>query len=203
MNERTRDYLLWLIWVLVVAVVLCVMAKMCLGADVPPVPNAIVVRPVNTNRYYFAATAKDTNGESAYSNEASVPTTNKPMTVVVAWDASPSSNVTYTVYQGTNSGAYTNTVNCGTNLTASVTILPKVWITVLTFSMTNLPSLVLTNPQGSLLVRGRAWKVFNNQWPTVMEGRSLYPPSAWATLSGPVTNTSKPILSVRVTRSQI
>lgn len=203
MNERARDYLLWLVWVLVVGIVLIVMAKMCIGSDMPPVPNSIVTRPVNTNRYYFAATAKNTNGESAYSNEASIMVSNTVMTVWVTWDESPTTNVTYTVYQGTNSHAYTNSIDVGTNLIASVTIIPKIWKTVLTFSMTNLPSVVLTNPQGSLLVRGRAWKVFNSQWPTVMEGRSLYPPSAWATLSGPVTNTTNPILSVRVTRSQI
>jgi fibronectin type 3 domain-containing protein len=52
--------------------------------------------------------------------------TNPGSSVTLAWDPSPSTNMgvlSYKVYYGVSSTAYTNTVSAGTNLTATVTNL--------------------------------------------------------------------------------
>lgn len=180
---------------------LAIMLAWCgYGQTAPPIPK--LVAPPQTNRYYFAATAVDEYTlESDYSNEVSVPWTNPPVSVTLAWDPSPGTNriVNYKIYEGDYPRWYTNTVNCGTNLTGVVVILPPPpRILVVTIGATNCPSVTWTNPTGNLLYRSRAWKVSTSKWPTVLEAKSLNPPSSWATLAGPLTNTSRPVVRLSV-----
>lgn len=121
-----------------------------------PVPPALPVE-TSTNTWYFAATATDNNGlTSDYSNEVSVTnifSTNPPIaSVVLAWDRSPGTNVitNYTAASGSSSGKYTNFVPVGTNLTATVVVIPpaKPRIVVVQISTTG------TNLYGSSVPQG-------------------------------------------------
>lgn len=192
-------------------------ATVVLAAAVPPIPE-------NTNRYYFAATATDNWGQTSdFSEEVSIPATNRlPLTVRLVWDAplgwqmvdgkwqntntAPGAWLTnFTVHQGDGAGAYTNQVAAGPHLTAGVVISnPPPAPRIVRFYLEGGPSLTLTNPNGSLALRGHAWKVSKTRWPVALEGRTLNPASGWAWLAGPVTNGSQPgaeRLRVRVERS--
>lgn len=106
-----------------------------------------------TNRWYFTATATDTAGlESDYSGEVVVATHATGATVTLAWDASPGTNeiAGYTLYFGGASRSYTNSVQVGTNLMATVHVgsyaLTNLLVTVITTG-TNLESAaVLSGP---------------------------------------------------------
>lgn len=120
--------------------ILCILTLMllptgALAGQVPPPPGGLFLdlspAPTATNLWYFAATARDTNGlESAFSNEVSltnVYTTLPISSVVLGWDPSPVTNdlvTNYTVYWGTAPGSYSNTVAAGTNLSATVPVIP-------------------------------------------------------------------------------
>jgi len=158
----------------------------------PPLKRvATVVRP-NTNRFSFMVTATDSYGlTSDPSASVSLPWTNRAITVTCAWDRSPGTNTitNYTLWQGTN-GVYTNSVFAGTNLSASVRIVPPPPRPIrVTFSGTNLPSLVLTNPSGNLFIRGWSWRAGSGKYPTVLQGKTFNATSTWTTLAGPKTNT--------------
>lgn len=77
--------------------------------------------------FYFAATAEANGTNSDYSNEVLYRRTNNVQTVTLAWDRSPTTNLTitnYQVFKGRASGVYTNTYSAGTNLTLTVPLLP-------------------------------------------------------------------------------
>lgn len=155
----------------------------------PPIPQP------ETNHLYFAATAVDANNiESDYSNEAVAPYTRLPVTVTLAWDASPSANVTgYRLYQGAESGAYTNVLGVGLVRTQAVTVLPLPPAPrIVRFSMTNGLSITLTNPSGSLVLRPNWRRVTSTKWPVWIEGKTYEPPSEWAMLAGYYTNKTQP-----------
>lgn len=110
----------------------------------PPLPPKMLLAP-GTNVLYFAATATDVWGlTSLYSAELVWVNTNRAQVITLGWDASPGTNqiTNYTVYQGRTSGVYTNSADAGTNLTASLRIVPapktNVVITVTSVNATNL-----------------------------------------------------------------
>lgn len=191
-------------WAFLLLLLGIMLAWCCYGQPAPPRPM-LVVPPPETNWVYLAATAVDDYTlESDYSNEAKVPYIGLPVTIIVAWDKSPGTNriVNYKVYYGDASRSYTNSVSAGTNLTVKVIVreLPRP-PTIIMVSATNAPSFVITNPGNNvLLFRTRSWKVTSTKWPTVLEAKTVNPPSEWATLSGPVTNTSRPTVILTVQR---
>lgn len=144
---------------------------------------------------YFAATCTDNAGlTSDYSMELITRWTNRTMTATFAWDRSPSTNVItkYTLLQGAATRAYTNTVSAGTNLTATMTI-PKPPVMVLLVSLTNGPSLSVTNPaEGKAFFRGYAWSV-GTKYLTVIQSAPTVR-GAWTNATPAVTNTSRPML---------
>lgn len=84
-----------------------------------------------TNTWFFAATARDTNGaESEYSAEVALTNiysdTNPALSsVTLAWDPSPSIGISnYAVYWGTNCRTYGNTQLAGLSLTSTVVLIP-------------------------------------------------------------------------------
>jgi hypothetical protein len=99
--------------------------------------------PLTLETNYFAVTAINTNClESEFSNEVMFVRTNYVRAVTLAWDASPSPNVTYLVYRGPAIRSYTNSYPAGTNLTLTIWLKPppmtNVVVTVTTTSATNL-----------------------------------------------------------------
>ena len=124
-----------------------------------PLPPKVKTAIAGTNTWFFAATAYSADGlESDYSSEVSVSNAPRNVNYTLAWDASiPSTNVAgYRIYQGAASRTYTNRIDVGTNLTASVQIgkaMPTNRIvTVLAMTATN---------------SGGPWSVFTN-WPAVI-----------------------------------
>lgn len=111
-----------------------------LSVSVPP-PLPTVAPLPGTNRYYFVCTARlmDTNvAESAYSNELCWTNTAKTNVVGLGWSASASAatnTILYRLYQGRVSGAYTNSQDAGTSLSASFVLMPLPSTnTILTFT---------------------------------------------------------------------
>lgn len=104
-------------------------------------PKSLVLTP---RVWYFAATASDDSGlESDFSNEVVLTNNTYASGVVLAWDASPSPNITnYKVYYGRTNGIYTNTVSANTNLTIGfyLTKAPKTnrVVTVTTYGATGM-----------------------------------------------------------------
>lgn len=174
----------------------CLLALLCLGLTGPPsppirkaaikrtvitqgsgaaaliAPKAIIVPP-KTNTYWFAATATSSDGlVSEYSKEVSLATTQKVVTVTLAWDASVCTNCTvtnYTAYQGAASGSYTNHVDVGTNLTARFT-MPRRLDQVVTITSIN-----STNLQMSASLRG-PWSLLGT---TNWAGTNITGPRFW------------------------
>jgi hypothetical protein len=164
---------------------------LCRAAPVPALPTI----PVNTNRFYFAVTAKNAVGESEQSNEVSVSQTNltaSPLVVTLAWDRV--TNATgYALYQGDDTRTYTNCVPVGNVTTGSVVIVrPPPAPRIVRFSMTNGLSITLTNPSGSLVLRPNWRRVTSTTWPVWIEGKTYEPPSEWAMLAGYYTNKTQP-----------
>lgn len=189
----------------IIALVCLISLWLALCAHGQPVAPHLLSPPSTPsyNYYYFAATCTDTKGlESDYSNEVCLETTNcPPLTVALAWDKSPGTNVitNYTIYEGPDTRTYTQQVNVGLCLTGSVTIHPRIWKTILVFACSNAPGLSLTNLEDNLFVRAHAWQAKNQRWPTVLQG--AYDPSGpWSDLTGIITNATKPTLVMRVRR---
>ncbi|MEN6533336.1 MAG: hypothetical protein ABFD89_06715 [Bryobacteraceae bacterium] len=132
----------------------------------PALPKALVLPPT-TNLLYFAATASDAAGLSSdYSTELVYTNTTRASRFVLAWDASPGTNVitNYTVWQGRASRSYTNSVNAGTNLTATLLTAPPAKtnrvITVTTVNATNLE--YSSRAGGPWLLAGKTNLCFTN-----------------------------------------
>lgn len=150
------------------------------NGGLPPLPT-IVVEP-STNTWFFAATAWSSGIQSEYSNEVGLTNvfTNNPITtVVLAWDPSPGTNVitNYSALWGSAPRSYSNSLPVGTNLTATINVIPTppphVVVTKVSTTGTNLygspgPSgpwsslgttnFVATNLVGTIFFRGRGKK---------------------------------------------
>ena len=150
-------------------------------ALIPPSPKEAIGKvesaPIFYPTFFFVATATSTNGlESEYSNEIAWQYTKEnPWRVLnVAWNPSATNGSisNYSVFFGRSPGAYTNRTECGTNLSATVRVLPprltNVVVTIQTVNGTNLAwseslkglwksigatSVTFTNPIGN-----RLWK---------------------------------------------
>lgn len=187
--------------ILALVCLLCLWLALCAYGQ-PAAPHLLSPPSVPSYEYfYFAATCTDTRGlESDYSNEVWLETTNRPpLTVTLAWDKSPSTNAitNYTIYQGPDTRTYTQQVSVGLCLSGSVTILPKIWTRVVSFTCSNAPSLVFTNLAGPLYVRARSWQARDQRWPTLLQGANS-PKGPWSDLTGIITNATKPVLRMQV-----
>lgn len=150
------------------------------AVDVPPLPS-FTIEP-STNTWFFAATAWSAGIQSEYSNEVGLTNvfTNNPITtVVLAWDPSPGTNVitNYSALWGSAPRTYSNSVPVGTNLTATINVIPPpppyVVVTKVSTTGTNLygspgpngpwsslgtTNFVATNLVGTIFFRGRGKK---------------------------------------------
>lgn len=139
----TRDKLFWLLWVIIALAAILFTIKASgdcyptqgsgaydlirnteVRSSVIPEPT-IVITPTYRN-FYFAAIATNSAGQSDFSNEAVYTRTGAVSFVTLKWDASAGDNVDgYILYWGKSSGLYTNKTYWGTNLTATVRIIPE------------------------------------------------------------------------------
>jgi len=189
-----RQALMWLAAAIVFFLAICITMR-TRGEPLPPTLS------IHTNEYFFSATATDDVGlESDQSNVVVVRSDKSQITVRLAWDPSPGTNVitNYTVGAGYWSNRWSWTTNAGTNLTATMRIpypVPPV-DHVITVGATNAPSISLTNPRRLLYFRSHSWKV-KQVWPTELQVADS-PDGPWSVLVGPVTNQSEPSVSLRI-----
>lgn len=103
--------------------------------------------------FYFSLTAVDTNTllESDYSAEV-FSTNGRP---TLAWDASASSNVSYIVHRGTNTGTYTRSWNAGTQTTFAIPADPRSANTVITVTTKNATNIAYRPWGGTWLFAGK------------------------------------------------
>lgn len=140
---NTRDKIFWMLWVIIAlaAILLTIKASgdcyptQGSGAyDLIRTPSvrgtaipepSVVITPTYRN-FYFAAIATNAYGQSDFSNEAVYTRTSSVTFVTLKWDPPLTNNVDgYFLYWGKSSGLYTNKTYWGTNLTATVRIIPE------------------------------------------------------------------------------
>lgn len=138
----TRDKIFWILWVIIALAAILFTIKVS-GDSFPTqgsgaydlirnptfratdIPEPLMVTTQSYRNFYFAAIATNSVGQSDYSNEAVYTRTSAVSFVTLKWDAPEGDSVEgYILYWGKASGLYTNKTYWGTNLIATVRIIP-------------------------------------------------------------------------------
>lgn len=171
MKPHVRSILYWLIWLALVVGLITFFIHECSAAQKgttkgdgavllvkgfkkkapapvaakPPTLPKMLSKALLTNRppavYFFAVTARNTNGISGYSAEVGFTNTSKQSMISLVWD-SVSNAASYDVYQGRTNRVYNRAFTVGTNCQATFPLSPtNLVITVMGYgtnlSMTN------------------------------------------------------------------